>query len=68
MVSKSYRQVLSADELELSNLLDRRIADMRRMLADMQPGSTASALRVLRDAFPEASLEERIRALTATRH
>jgi len=68
MVSKSYRQVLSADELELSNLLDRRIADMRRMLADMQPGSTASALRVLRDAFPEASLEERVRALTATRH
>jgi len=41
---------------------------MRRMLADMQPGSTASALRVLRDAFPEASLEERVRALTATRH
>ena len=68
MVSKSYRQVLSADELELSNLLDRRIADMRRMLADIQPGSTASALRVLRDAFPEASLEERVRALTATRH
>ena len=68
MVSKSYRQVLSADELELSNLLDRRIADMRRMLADMLPGSTASALRVLRDAFPEASLEERVRALTATRH
>ena len=68
MVSKSYRQVLSADELELSNLLDRRIADMRRMLADMQPGSAASALRVLREAFPEASLEERVRALTATRH
>jgi hypothetical protein len=68
MVSKAYRQVLSAEELELSKILDRRIADMRRMLADMQPGSAASALRVLRDAFPEASLEERVRALTATRH
>ena len=68
MVSKSYRQVLSADELELSNMLDRRIADMRRMLANMEPGSAASALRVLREAFPEASLEERVRALTATRH
>ena len=68
MVSKSYRQVLSAEELELSNMLDRRIADMRRMLANMEPGSAASALRVLRDAFPEASLEERVRALTATRH
>ena len=42
---------------------------MRRMLADMRPGSSAaSALRVLRDAFPEAPLEERVRALTATRH
>jgi len=68
MVSKSYRQVLSAEELELSNMLDRRIADMRRMLANMEPGSAASALRVLREAFPEASLEERVRALTATRH
>ncbi len=68
MVSKSYWQVLSAEELELSTILDRRIAEMRQMLAETQPGSAASALRVLRDAFPEASLEERVRALTATRH
>jgi hypothetical protein len=68
MARKSYRQVFSAQDLELSNILDRRIAAMRRMLADMQPGSAASALRALRDAFPEASLEERVRALTATRH
>ncbi len=67
MVSKSYWQVLSAEELD-STILDRRIAEMRQMLAETQPGSAASALRVLRDAFPEASLEERVRALTATRH
>jgi hypothetical protein len=69
MVGKSFQQALSAEDTELSNMLDHRIIEMRRMLADMQPGSSAaSALRVLRDAFPEASLEERVRALTATRH
>ena len=69
MVSKSFRQTRSADTVEFSDMLDHRITEMRRMLADMQPGSSAaSALRVLRDAFPDASLEERVRALTATRH
>jgi hypothetical protein len=68
MASKSYRQVLRPDEVELSARLDRRIAEMRRLLAGMEPGSAATALRVLRDAFPEASLEERVRALTAVRH
>ena len=48
--------------------LDQRIAEMRRMLAAMKPGSTAGALRALRDAFPDIPLDERIRALTATRH
>jgi len=69
VINKSFRQALSAEDLELSKILDGRIAEMRRMLADMQPGSSAaSALRALRDAFPEAPLEERVRALTATRH
>jgi hypothetical protein len=68
MASKPYRQVLRSNTVDLSAILDRRIADMRRMLADMKPGSAASALRVLREAFPEASLEERVRALTAIRH
>jgi hypothetical protein len=68
MASKSYRQVLRSNTVDLSAILDRRIAEMRRMLAVMKPGSAASALRVLRDAFPEASLEERVRALTAVRH
>jgi hypothetical protein len=68
MASKSYRQLRRSEELDLKAMLDRRIAEMRRLLADMEPGSAASALRVLRDAFPEASLEERVRALTAVRH
>lgn len=68
MASKSYRQVVRSNTVDLSAILDRRIAEMRRMLAVMKPGSAASALRVLRDAFPEASLEERVRALTAVRH
>jgi hypothetical protein len=68
MASKSYRPFIRSDDLDLSATLDSRIADMRRLLAGMQPGSTASALRVLRDAFPEATLEERVRALTAVRH
>ncbi len=68
MASKSYRQPRNHADLDLSAVLDSRIAEMRRMLADMQPGSAASALRALRDAFPEASLEERVRALTAVRH
>jgi hypothetical protein len=68
MASKSHRQVVRSNTVDLSAILDRRIAEMRRMLAVMKPGSAASALRVLRDAFPEASLEERVRALTAVRH
>jgi len=68
MASKSYRQVLRSDNVDLSAIFDRRIAEMRQMLADMKPGSAASALRVLRDAFPEATLAERVRALTAVRH
>jgi hypothetical protein len=68
MASKSYRQFMRSEDLELTAMLDRRIADMRRLLADREPGTAASALRVLRDAFPEATLAERVRALTAVRH
>jgi hypothetical protein len=68
MASKTHPQLLRSEELELTVMLDRRIADMRRLLAVMRPGSSAAALRALRDAFPEASLEERVRALTVVRH
>ena len=68
MASKSYRQFTRSEDLDPATILDRRIADMRRLLAGMEPGTAASALRALRDAFPEASLEERVRALTTVRH
>jgi hypothetical protein len=58
----------NADAAELPQSRERRIAEMRRMLALLQPVSPASALRALREAFPEATLEERVHALSATRH
>jgi hypothetical protein len=67
MAGNSPQHLFPAKEHEPADMLDRRIAEMRRILAEMQPGSVASALRALRDAFPEASLEERVRAITATR-
>jgi hypothetical protein len=47
-------------------LLDRRIVEMRRMVHLMQPGSHADTLRALRDAFPDASLAERVAVLRET--
>jgi hypothetical protein len=68
MARKSYRQPTSSEDIDVTAILDRRVAEMRRMVAAMEPGSAASALRVLRDAFPEAPLAERVRALIAGRH
>jgi hypothetical protein len=68
MASTSYRQLLHPENVEISTILDHRIAEMRRMLADMKPSSAATALRVLREAFPEATLADRVRALTPVRH
>ncbi|HMN85174.1 MAG TPA: hypothetical protein PKA74_04185 [Bauldia sp.] len=59
---------LAATEMVFGMLLDRRIAEMRRLLAEMQPDSTADALRALRDAFPDAPLGDRLEAIRATRH
>jgi hypothetical protein len=52
----------------VSAILDQRIAAMRRLLAAMEPASTASALRVLRQAFPDVPLDARVRALGEARH
>jgi hypothetical protein len=48
--------------------LDRRIAAMRRLLATLEPPSTAMALKTLRSAFPESSLDDRVRALQDVLH
>jgi hypothetical protein len=48
--------------------LDRRILEMRRLLEAMAPMSASSALRTLRERFPDASLGERVRALKDMAH
>ena len=45
------------------NEIDGRIAAMRLILKMARPGSHAEALRALREAFPDASLAERVQAL-----
>lgn len=45
-------------------ILEDRVAAMHAMLTRMRPGSDAEALRALRDAFPEASLSERVAVLS----
>lgn len=53
---------LPADDPRFIAALDLQIAQMRRVLDLMGPSSGAEALRSLRDAFPDASLGERVRA------
>jgi hypothetical protein len=45
-------------------LLDRRIVQMRRMLALMKPTTPTDTLKLLRERFPDVPLSERVRALT----
>jgi hypothetical protein len=51
----------------LTRDLDRRISEMRELLAVMRPTSTATALKALRDSFPDIPLDERVRVLTEAR-
>jgi hypothetical protein len=46
--------------------VDESIAEMRQLLIEMQAIDTASALRSLRRAFPNAPLADRVRALAGT--
>ena len=48
--------------------VDARITAMRQLLDRMALPSTAEALSALRDAFPEAPLGERVRAMRSRRH
>lgn len=58
-----HSEPLPADDPRFIAALDLQIAQMRRVLDLMGPSSSAEALRSLREAFPEASLEERVRAM-----
>jgi len=55
---------MTADDPIFVAALDHRIAEMQRLLKAMAPGSTTLALNTLRDAYPDASLDERVRALS----
>jgi hypothetical protein len=59
---------LTAQDPLFEAVLDVRIAAMHRLLDAMAPISVAGALRTLREAFPEASLGERVRILSEIRH
>jgi hypothetical protein len=47
--------------------LERRIAGMRALLLALEPDSDAEALRVLREAFPDLPLAERVKACAGWR-
>ncbi|MEO8667438.1 MAG: hypothetical protein ABI399_02915 [Bauldia sp.] len=65
---KTALQLITVDDPRFTAVLDRRIGEMRHLLDAMEPTSPAVALRTLRDAFPEAPLDERVRAMTFARH
>ena len=54
---------LPADDPRFIAALDLQIAQMRRVLDLMAPTTNAEALRSLREAFPDAPLGERVRAV-----
>ena len=47
--------------------LERRIAGMRAFLLALEPDSDAEALRLLREAFPDLPLAERVKACSGWR-
>jgi hypothetical protein len=57
-------QLVTVDDPRFTATLNRRIGEMRHLLAVLEPTTPAVALRALREAFPETPLEQRIRALT----
>ena len=59
---------LSAEDPLFDMVLDLRIAAMHRLLDAMAPTSPAVALQALRENFPEAPFDERVRVLTEVRH
>ena len=60
--------VIAAPDYFLDAPVDARIVEMRRLLDTMADQSAAEALSALRDAFPNAPLAERVRALKYSRH
>jgi hypothetical protein len=59
----SKKATKSAEQAAFQAELDEQIARMREMLKLMAPGTGATALGAMREAFPDASLQDRVRAL-----
>jgi hypothetical protein len=49
-------------------MLARRAVEMQQLLVAAKPASAALALKALREAFPESSLDERVRVVARTLH
>jgi hypothetical protein len=62
-VSEDFYEALAFDAA-----LEHRIEAMHELLDRMDPVSAATALKTLRDAFPDATLAQRVRALSLRRH
>lgn len=60
MATKRQGTARAVGEQPFAVSVDRN-AEMRRVLAAIQPDSAAHALRALRDAFPDVPLDERVR-------
>ena len=65
---KTQLQLLTVDDPRFAAALNRRIGEMRHLLNAMEPASPAIALRTLRETFPEAPLDARVRAVITSRH
>jgi len=59
---------IDVGDQQLATVMDARIMEMRRLLDRMSDVSASEALGALRDAFPDAPLGERVRALKYSRH
>lgn len=67
-VAKAEVGMVVTDAVHFETTIEGRIVDMRRLLGELSELSDADALRALRDAFPETTLAERVRALRASHH
>jgi hypothetical protein len=71
MADRVEGDTISEDNYEgiaFDTALEHRIEAMHEMLDRMAPVSAATALKTLRDAFPDASLAQRVKALSNRRH
>jgi hypothetical protein len=71
MTNRSTRDELAPLSIEdplFETVLDLRIAAMHDLLDRMAAESPAVALNALRAHFPEASLDQRVKAIAARRH